>query len=352
MDKRIYNLLKYINEQGYECYIVGGFVRDYLLNTSSNDYDLCSNANPDKIVSLLDNYNIISKNYTTVTLLIDELKVEITSYRQELEYQNRKPYKYKLIDCLEDDLQRRDFTINAICMDKDEKIIDMVNGVSDLNNKLIRLIGDIDIKVKEDPLRILRALRFSVSLNFKLTNDLKKGINKYKYLLKDLSYERKKLEIDKLLQIKKLNILVEYELADILELDLKQIEYFSNTFLTWFLIDKNKKYLVMKKEKRMVEQIVKLNSLGLTNYNMYKYGFEISYLVGLLKHIDIKEQYNNLPIKKRQDIKISSLELSQFFSNKDFNKIYEHLEKQIIEKELMNNHDIILSYLNNLKHNI
>ena len=344
MDKRVNQLMSFITEQGYECYIVGGYVRDYLLGIPSNDYDLCSNALPDTLEKLLNNYHIIKKEYGTITILIDELKIEITTYRQEIKYDKRKPIIYNYVDNLYDDLQRRDFTINTLCLDKNNQVIDLLSVKKDLDNKIIRMVGDINHKLQEDPLRILRALRFVAKLNFVIEKELYTKMLNFKYLLKSLSYERKRQEINDIIRMKRLDLLIPFQ--DELDISLDSYNYYHNSLLTWMMIDIKHKYLVSKKEKHIINNLSKLKNKEITNYDLYCLSFEEIVLLSELTGINYQKQYNNLIIKKRQDIDINSYDLLKYYSKLELNNIYHELEIKILNNELKNKYSDIMSYLN------
>lgn len=190
------SILKEINSTGYIAYIVGGYVRDYLLGINSSDIDITTSATPDIIASL---YDVVEDNSRFGSLKIKKNNYifEITTFRKELEYNNRFP-KIEFTDSLIEDLKRRDFTINTICMDEDESIIDLMGGIEDIEKKTIRSIGDVDIKLNEDPLRILRAIRFMGYLDFTLEESLKNSIIKNKELVKTLSKRRIDSELSKM----------------------------------------------------------------------------------------------------------------------------------------------------------
>ncbi len=352
MDLEVKKILQLINKHGYEAYIVGGYVRDYLLNIPSNDYDLCTNAHPDTLKKILNAYPISEPNYTTMTIQTDKAKIEITTYRKELIYLKRKPVKYEYVNSLKEDLKRRDFKINTLCLDSEGHLIDLMHGLDDLKNKIIRSVGNPYKKMEEDPLRILRAIRFSACLDFQIDSELVLAICKYKKELRTLSYQRKKEEIEKLIKIKRLDILKYYQLDNYLELDLNRITYFDDMFLVWVTIDKNNKYIFKAKEKKIANQVRQLEKLELNDYNVYKYGKEVSNLVGQLKNIDATKIYSNLPIKSRYDINIDIDDLKRIIPNSHINKIYDCLARKIIDGQLKNNREEIMSYLKRIKHTI
>ena len=203
------SILREINDTGYIAYIVGGYVRDFILSIKSNDIDITTSATPDIIKSM---YEVVEDNSCFGSLKIKKegYTFEITTFRRELKYNNRFP-QIEFTDSLIEDLKRRDFTINAICMCDDESIIDLIGGIEDIENKTIRSIGDATTKIKEDPLRILRAIRFMGYLDFTLDKYLEESIEKNKELVKTLSNKRVHNELSKMNkksidEIKKLGI--------------------------------------------------------------------------------------------------------------------------------------------------
>lgn len=189
-------ILKKLDVLGYEAYIIGGYPRDTILNYYTDDIDICTNALPDVIKEL---FNVVKDNSKFGSLVINYngYLYEITTYRIELEYNNRYP-KIEFTDSLNKDLKRRDFTINTICIDKNGQYIDLLNGKEDLNNKIIRMVGNVDKKIKEDPIRILRAIRLKEKLNFELEKSLEHSIIEYGYLLGTLSINNIKSELNKM----------------------------------------------------------------------------------------------------------------------------------------------------------
>lgn len=195
--KKIMDLVK---SRGYEIYLVGGFVRDSLLGVKTNDVDMTTNATPNIIKDILKDYKLNDefRNYGCIKLEANEYNVEITTYRKEYDYKkHRRPSIVEFVDNLKEDLKRRDFTINALCYDG-EKLVDLYDGIKDLNNKVIRTIGDPLVRFEEDALRILRALRFSSALGFQIEDSLLKAINQKCYLVNELNKGIKEREIKKI----------------------------------------------------------------------------------------------------------------------------------------------------------
>jgi tRNA nucleotidyltransferase (CCA-adding enzyme) len=203
--EEIIKIAEAFKESGFDIYLVGGCVRDLLLNIEPKDWDFTTNANPEQIQELFED-SFYENNFGTVGIKtrseIESLKVvEVTPYRREFGYSdNRRPDKIEFSDSLEEDLKRRDFTINAIAYDPILKDIkDIYKGQEDLDNKVIRTVGDPDERFREDALRIIRALRFSSQLNFSIEQKTFESIMKNKDLLKDISRERVGDEFSKLI---------------------------------------------------------------------------------------------------------------------------------------------------------
>lgn len=193
-------ILKEIEKNGFEAYIVGGFARDKYMNINSNDIDICTNAKPEELKDIFDDIDLTYAKYGNAILKRDNYTFEITTFRKDVSYNNRRP-NIEFVETLKEDLNRRDFIINTLCIDSNNNYIDYLNARKDIDDKIIRLVGTKE-KLKEDPLRILRAIRFSTILNFKLDDEIIEGIKEYGYLVETLSYNRKKEELDKIFDSK------------------------------------------------------------------------------------------------------------------------------------------------------
>ena len=180
-------IINKLYDHGFIAYIVGGFVRDTLIGRETFDVDICTNALPKDLFTI---FNADSNNYGGVRLQVGSYNVDITTFREDKNYINRHPSEVVYIDSLEEDLKRRDFTINSICMDKNGTVIDLLNGVEDLNNRTIKMIGNIQTKLTEDPLRILRAVRFATVLDFDIDSELLLGLKSNYKLVSTLSKTR------------------------------------------------------------------------------------------------------------------------------------------------------------------
>lgn len=202
----IKRVLNKIENSGFDAYLVGGCVRDFLMDIAPNDFDITTSAYPDDVLNIFSEYKCyeLGKKYGTILVDFEGYFVEITTFRIESEYENnRKPKSVIFTRNLREDLARRDFTINAMAMDFKGNIIDYFGGISDLNNKLIRTVGNAEDRFNEDALRILRAIRFYSRFDFKLDNALEEAIIKNGKLLNSLSKERISSEFNKIITVNK-----------------------------------------------------------------------------------------------------------------------------------------------------
>ena len=209
----VVNVIKTLKDKGFEAYLIGGCVRDILIERKPKDWDITTNAKPEVIISLFTD-TFYENNYGTVGIVNEETKdetlkvIEITPYRLEAEYSdNRRPDQVTFSDKLEDDLQRRDFTINAIALDIKEKgkgkyegeYLDYYNGHEDLQAKVLRTVGDAHDRFNEDGLRILRAVRISTEIGFKIDKNTEKAIINNVSLLNNIAKERIRDEFEKII---------------------------------------------------------------------------------------------------------------------------------------------------------
>lgn len=188
--KYILEILNTINKAGYEAYVVGGCVRDSLLSRPIHDYDVCTSAKPEVILQLFDKSIGTGLKHGTVTVLSDT-PVEITTFRIESAYKDhRHPDSVQYVSTVQQDLSRRDFTVNAMAYHPKTGIIDPFGGQHDLKNKIIRCVGHPDQRFNEDALRMLRAYRFCAKLGFKMDQEVKASIDRNYALIQYVSIER------------------------------------------------------------------------------------------------------------------------------------------------------------------
>ncbi|WOV85442.1 CCA tRNA nucleotidyltransferase [Sporosarcina jeotgali] len=188
-----------LNEAGYEAVFVGGAVRDYLLGKEPTDIDIATSATPAQVKSVFSNTIDLGTEHGTVLVIESGEPVEVTTYRTEGTYSdNRRPDEVQFVTSLEEDLKRRDFTINALALRITGEVVDPFNGRADLSAKTIRAVGNASERFSEDALRMIRAVRFVSVLGFTLESSTRASISELAGTIKSLSIERIKAEFDKL----------------------------------------------------------------------------------------------------------------------------------------------------------
>jgi tRNA nucleotidyltransferase (CCA-adding enzyme) len=191
-----------LEKNGHSAYVVGGAVRDAIMKKPAHDWDITTSALPEETMDAFEGFRIIETGlkHGTVTVIVDGTDLEITTYRIEHGYSdNRHPDKVDFTDRVEDDLSRRDFTVNAIAYSPVRGFADPFGGRDDIEKNVIRCVGEADKRFGEDALRILRALRFSSVLGFEIDPDTAESIHRNYPLLKNISVERIFVEMSKLL---------------------------------------------------------------------------------------------------------------------------------------------------------
>ena len=198
--QRAIPVLQKLEHAGYEAYFVGGSVRDILLHQEIHDVDIATSAFPQEIKTLFPRTIDVGIEHGTVLVLEEEEQYEITTFRTESTYQDfRRPDKVEFVRSLEEDLKRRDFTINAFALKEDGKIIDLFDGLDDLHNHVLRAVGNPHERFHEDALRMMRGLRFISQLGFELEPETLEAIKENHALLEKISVERVNIEFVKML---------------------------------------------------------------------------------------------------------------------------------------------------------
>lgn len=193
-------ILRELYKNGYEGYIVGGCVRDYLMGTNPHDYDITTSALPEDVKRIFPHTVDTGIQHGTVTVIIDKIGYELTTYRIDGEYKdNRHPEEVIFTDKLSGDLSRRDFTINAIAYNPIKGYVDLFKGQEDIKNKIIRGVGIPSKRFQEDALRMMRAVRFSAQLDFSIEEKTLNALKENAPLIKNISIERIREEFFKLI---------------------------------------------------------------------------------------------------------------------------------------------------------
>lgn len=360
MEKEVYEVLDKIEKNGFKAYLVGGYVRDYVRKVKTSDIDIATNAKVLDLIKIFDSYNIKPTLYGNVFLKYNNMDFEITTFRKELSYKdNRKPCNIEYVNTYNEDILRRDFTINSLYMDKNGNIIDLLNGRRDIHKKIIRSVLEPNIKIKEDTLRIMRAIRFAVSLNFKLDEKLKQAIINNREALYNLSYERKKEELLKIFTSNNkkyaIRLLNELDLLKYLEIDNISVILKTNDIIgIWAnIIDIDKtKYPFTKYEKSLIKDIQTASLLDINNNMvMYKYGPYVLSIICDVKGLNkrkILKKYNSLPIKDKSEINIDPNTITSITDNKNIKikDIYSSIETNILNGNLNNCEKDIKKFLN------
>ncbi|MBR3898527.1 MAG: hypothetical protein IKJ43_04550 [Bacilli bacterium] len=351
-------LLKKIESFGYKAYIIGGYPRDLYLKRTANDVDICTDATPMELHNMFSEIVCSNSEYGTITVIFENVRFEITTFRRELKYKDsRHPEQIEYVDNLEEDLKRRDFTINTLAIDKDGNQIDLLNAKEDLDSKIIRVVGNPKTKIKEDALRILRAIRFATVLNFEIDSKLKQYIKRYGNTLKRLSKDVKKSELDIIFS----NSNKEYGIKLILELklekhldipNLKNIKITPSMIVTWAELNVLDNYNFNSIERETIHKINEVKDKNiLDRHVLYQYGLYTCTMAAELKDIDKKElnkEFAKMPIRSKLDIALSPLEICEVLNKEAgpfLKPLINDLENKLIENEIENTKESITNYI-------
>ncbi len=348
-------VLNIIEDNSYEAYIVGGFVRDYIMGIKSNDVDITTNAKPKDLIKIFPNANIDNELYGSVTIYYNNIKFEITTYRKENNYlDNRHPLEITYVNDLITDLKRRDFTINAICMDKEGNIVDLLDFKKDINKKIIRTVIDPMESFATDALRILRAIRFATTLKFELSSSVVEAIEENKYLLNDLSIHRKKEELDKIFSSVNIDIglklLKTLNLEDVLQLkNLDKVKSCSQVIGVWTVLEVDDIYPFTRNELQLMKEIrIVMNDSPLSKDKLYYYGLYVCSVAAEILGINkrkLMKVYKSMNIHKRSDILIDSYDIMNTLNIKEdpiLSEIWKELEKEVLNGSVDNERNKLL----------
>lgn len=363
-------IINKIYENNYEAYIVGGCVRDAILGFEPNDYDITTSASPNTIQEIFKDFKCIETGieHGTVSVVIEDEIFEITTYRIEGEYKDhRRPDKVDFTDRLEEDLKRRDFTINAMAYNEKNGLIDLFGGKEDLNNKIIKTVGNPYDRFNEDGLRMIRAIRFSSKLNFTIEKETLKAIYDKSFIINNISLERITDEFTKIILSDKpenIKYLFETKLLKYLNIsnedDIGKLKQFYNEIVILKKINKN-----LEKRLALLDYIVEKNNINCKSFcNELIYSKKIiknhNIILTLLKNIEI-DHLNKVEIKKilsevDRNLLEEYLDISRIIYDKEkkvdeiidiLSEIEENNECYIIKNLKVNGRDIMsLGYKN------
>lgn len=355
MDKIIKKVIQQIQDAGFKAYVVGGYTRDSLLGRITFDVDICTNALPKDIHAIFNISN--SNNYGGSNLKIGKFNIDITTFRKELKYVGRKPVLMEYIDDLKMDLIRRDFTINAIVMDENDAFIDPLNGISDLEKRIIKIIGNPEERLREDPLRILRAIRFATVLDFEIEDSLYKAMKACAGYTATLSKMRIKQEMSKILLSKNfkngLKMMKELGLDQVLGITYEDVIFTNDLQGMWAQV-KICDIPFTNTEKSNIIKIAEVVQLGeISMATVYKYGLYVTTTAGSILGVSantINNMYKKLPIKERKDIVVSGKDIIEILAIEDKRSvrfILDDIEEKIVNGILENSKMAIENYLKN-----
>ena len=371
------NILEKFNEAGYEAYFVGGCVRDYLLNDEFSDIDITTNALPEEVKQIFRKSIDTGIQHGTVTILVDEDSFEVTTFRTEDDYiDHRTPEKVEFVSDLKEDLDRRDFTINAMALDSNGKLYDYHCGERDLRNKVIKTVNNPNERFFEDALRMLRAFRFSSKLGFEIEENTLKAIKNNAELIKFVSIERIVNEFRKLLtgrgNKRSLELLLDSKLNNYIPFldEISKIIDFSNyTFCQSLYIlskindisfEKLKELKLSNKEIKQIKIYEKINEEFSSNVPLeiilYNYDVnDVSFIASYSNYCDKEDiEKIKLPIKSFNDIAITSMEIISIIDKPAgpwIKEIIKKLEEDIILYKIDNTKKDILDFLMKIRDN-
>ncbi|MCM3617342.1 CCA tRNA nucleotidyltransferase [Sutcliffiella horikoshii] len=373
-------IIESLEKNGHEAYFVGGSVRDTLMNRAIGDIDIATSATPEEIQAIFPKTIDVGAEHGTIIVVTSEQEsYEVTTFRTDGIYtDNRHPDNVTFVKSLEEDLKRRDFTMNAIAMTKYGEIVDPFDGESDIKRRVIRTVGKATERFKEDALRMLRAVRFSSQLSFSVERDTFDGIQKDQALLEMVSVERKTAELEKLLmgqgvkealellvttglfaylphlgeKSKPLRELAKLPLHEfhsrsaiwtllVIVLKVEDVEYFLNS---WKLPKK-----VTKAVNENIKVIEQVQRTGWVKEVIYRTGLDQSLEAHQVMNalgwdlqgmsVQIRKMYNSLPIHSLKDIVIDGNELINIAGEKRgkwISLLYQDLEMALIHEETEN----------------
>ena len=372
------DVLEKFNKAGYEAYFVGGCVRDFLLGCEFSDIDITTNALPKEVKTIFRKSIDTGIQHGTVTILVDGESYEVTTFRTEDDYiDHRTPEKVEFVSNLRDDLDRRDFTINAMALDSKGNLYDYHNGKKDLTNKIIKTVNNPNERFFEDALRMLRAFRFSSKLGFEIEDSTLDAIKKNAELIKFVSIERITNEFKKLLAgigskrslelllDSKLNTYIPF-LSDIISfVDCSKYTFCQSLYILTKLnnisFEKLRDLKLSNKEIKKIKEYERINLEFLDNRPLelilYKYDKDdIYFIVDYFDYCDKKDiDIINLPISSFNDIAITSMEIISIIDKSPgpwMNEVTKKLEEAILLNKIYNTKKNIVDFLKKIRDNI
>ena len=369
-------VLEQIIDSGFEAFFVGGFVRDYILGVDSNDIDIATNALPNQIANIFKVVNTGIK-YNCVTINYEGYTFETTTYRIEGAYTNNRHPSYIVGESLSDDLKRRDFTINAMAMDKNMKVIDLFDGLNDLKKGIIRTVYEPQRRFTEDALRMLRAAYFASKLGFEIDNETLLGMKSCSYLVQNLSCDRICWELEKLINSNYpkigINYLIETNIAPYLsnfkkgiylfnEKNLDKISWIEFLAICYFDDVTELSNIHLKSNISSLVTLAinvakenKKNEFSL--HTLFEYGLNTVLVANKLnvllfgsknRETYINHEYSKLPIHSMSELAVTGIDIIDNITikeNRMISQILKEVKLLVLNNKLDNNKESILKYI-------
>ncbi|PSL41957.1 tRNA nucleotidyltransferase (CCA-adding enzyme) [Planomicrobium soli] len=373
--KTAINVIRTLEDAGYEAYMVGGAVRDFLLGKKPDDFDVATNAAPEKVKELFNRTVDTGIAHGTVLVLLDGEGIEVTTFRTDGLYTDmRRPDSVEFVQSLEEDLKRRDFTINAMAMSEDLHVIDLFGGKNDLKKRLIRAVGNSDKRFQEDALRMLRAVRFSGQLDFEIDSETLASIRRQAHLIRSVAVERIKTELDKIFAHKhtarSMAYLVHSGLSSnlpagtLFELDWSNYKSCGDHSMGWcyMLYRQEKKiedigdYKFSNDEKRLMAKALEAARLEEWNaWTFYVFTARELAIARFLsgRDVDVQLAKKSLPIQSKKELAVTGNDLMHWSGNKQgpwLKKWLADIEQEIVFARLENNKEQIKGWFSHEYH--
>ncbi len=363
-------VLKKIESNGFEAYIVGGFVRDYLLKIDSNDIDITTSASIGDLQKIFEHISLKGEKYDGIIVCENSYEFEITSFRHDLNYMDHRHPIVEKANTLEEDLIRRDFTINALCLDSTLSVLDYHNGLTDLNKKTIRTIGDPNRRFNEDALRILRAFYFSSKLDFDIDENTLKGIENCAKFLSFLSSDRISEELSKILKQmyykKGLNYLIKTGcinylngLVDAIKLIINsdyKFNFLEVLALSTYLKNDVSFYKLSSKDKKFVQNVSNIIGFEFDNYILFSNDIEVLKSANKINQMlnfnyleDLEYKKENLKLKCAKDLAIKGSDLVGLVENKEISESLNYLIRLVLDSKIENNKEKLIDEIKRRK---
>jgi len=387
--KKASSIIETLKQQGHEAYFVGGSVRDLIIDRPIGDIDIATSALPEEVMAIFPRHVPVGLEHGTVIVVENGEPYEVTTFRTESEYEDfRRPSSVQFVRSLEEDLKRRDFTMNAIAMTEEGEMVDLYAGQEAIQKREIVTVGNAADRFQEDALRMMRGIRFVSTLGFSLENNTKQAIETYGHLLEHIAIERITVEFEKLLTgtycVKGLQELVETKLFSHLpylqmseERLAKATQYKWDSFETdveaWafflYCIGEEHPSVFLRQWKFSNKKIKDIVAVLLTirkrkekdwdTVLLYKTGIHIAEMAervyeAMIESYDhtsvnrVQTLFQALPIKSRQEMNVTGNDLLNWASKKPgpwVAEMIQKIEEAIVQGNVVNEKECIREWL-------